>query len=456
MAQSVGVSLGAVASVATRARLTGVTWPDVEGLPDDALEQQSEIIVIGRRPKSVTCRALTLAFAVTVTTALAGCAGIQPLRAVAAEVPQAGAACRTALGGSDLAAAPTIVWLQPGPAHDRVALESWCRATGRPVIASRPARVGAGIAPLNDELAVVSWNLHVGTADLAAMVGALRAGHLTGGRPVTRFVLLLQEAYRDDDSVPVDLTPGLAFASALGRLSHGDRERTDVVALARALDLALYYAPSMRNGAPSETREDRGNAILSTEPLSDLTAIELPFERQRRVAVAATVTSRDPAGEPFNFRVASVHLESTGSARRLWLMVSGARVRQARGLLEALRPHERLIVGGDFNTWFGFSDETYHTVAAELTDASAGDRRRTFGGIFRLDHLFSKMPDGWSVQARRLDNRWGSDHYPLLARLRRGAAVTAATTSVSTAVPAPLALLCKPECRPLNSTAPHP
>jgi transposase len=34
------VSLGAVASVVTRARLTGLTWPDVEALADDTLEQR--------------------------------------------------------------------------------------------------------------------------------------------------------------------------------------------------------------------------------------------------------------------------------------------------------------------------------------------------------------------------------------------------------------------------------
>ena len=42
--------------------------------------------------------------------------------------------------------------------------------------------------------------------------------------------------------------------------------------------------------------EDRGNAILSTLPLSDLTAIELPLESQRRVALQATVTVDRLAG----------------------------------------------------------------------------------------------------------------------------------------------------------------
>jgi transposase len=40
VARSIGVSLGAVASVVSRARLTGLTWSDVEGLPDEALEQR--------------------------------------------------------------------------------------------------------------------------------------------------------------------------------------------------------------------------------------------------------------------------------------------------------------------------------------------------------------------------------------------------------------------------------
>ncbi len=374
-----------------------------------------------------------------VTISLSGCVGTQPLRLAAADVTLPPVAvCRTPLPATALSAAPAIAWRQPAGARDRAALAAWCGATGRPVVLSRPMGVETGGAAASDELVVVSWNLHVGTADLAELVGALRAGRLTAGRPVTRFVLLLQEAYRDDDTVPVELTPDLAFAGVLGHIAHGGRQRTDVVALAKALDLSLYYVASMRNGAPGETREDRGNAILSTEPLSDLAAIELPFERQRRVAVAATVTTHDPAGRPFAFRVASVHLESTGSARRLWLGVSGARVRQARGLLEALRPHERLIVGGDFNTWFGFSDETYQTVAAVLPDAAAGDRRRTFGRIFRLDHMFSKMPDQWSVRARRLDDRWGSDHYPLLARVRPVAAGPSAAAAVAASA-APLA-----------------
>lgn len=348
------------------------------------------------------------------TITLGSCAGraAAPSQAAATSAP---AVCRTPAATSDEAAAPAIAWIQP--VTHRAALDAWCSATGRPVVVARQIQLQPP-ADVDDELVIVSWNLHVGTADLAGLVRALRAGRFTQGRPVSHFVLLLQEAYRDDDSVPVELPPGRAFARALGRVVHGDRVRTDVVALAEALGLSLYYVPSMRNGAPGETREDRGNAVLSTEPLTDLAAIELPFEKQRRVAVAATVAGRDGAGRPYRLRVASVHLESTTTARRLWVLVSGARVRQARGLLEALQPHDRLVVGGDFNTWFGFKDETYQTVAASLTDVAAGDRRRTFGRLFRLDHVFAKLPAGWTAGTHRLDERWGSDHYPLLTRVR--------------------------------------
>jgi endonuclease/exonuclease/phosphatase (EEP) superfamily protein YafD len=75
-------------------------------------------------------------------------------------------------------------------------------------------------------------------------------------------------------------------------------------------------------------------------------------------------------------------------------------------------------MGGDFNTWFGFSDSTYRLLSEAMPDVAAGDRRRTFMGLLRLDHVFSAPPPGWTVTAHRLDDRMGSDHYPMLARVR--------------------------------------
>ena len=64
------------------------------------------------------------------------------------------------------------------------------------------------------------------------------------------------------------------------------RPTTDVRDIAEQFGLSVAYVPSMRNGPATalSEREDRGNAILSTEPLLDVRAIELPFGKQRRVA----------------------------------------------------------------------------------------------------------------------------------------------------------------------------
>ena len=67
----------------------------------------------------------------------------------------------------------------------------------------------------------------------------------------------------------------------------------------------------MRNGSATtlEEREDRGNAVLSTEPLSDVLAIELPFGKQRRVAVAAIVNPRSTLAP---MRVVAAHFDANG------------------------------------------------------------------------------------------------------------------------------------------------
>ena len=57
-------------------------------------------------------------------------------------------------------------------------------------------------APVIDRLAVITWNVHVGSGDVADVVRRLRTGEYTGGPPVEHFVLLLQEAYRRDTAVP--------------------------------------------------------------------------------------------------------------------------------------------------------------------------------------------------------------------------------------------------------------
>ena len=61
-----------------------------------------------------------------------------------------------------------------------------------------------------------------------------------------------------------------------------DPESMDIDDHAASLGLSILYVPSMRNGP--DLREDRGNAIISTEPLLDPFALELPLARQPRRA----------------------------------------------------------------------------------------------------------------------------------------------------------------------------
>jgi endonuclease/exonuclease/phosphatase family metal-dependent hydrolase len=176
--------------------------------------------------------------------------------------------------------------------------------------------------------------------------------------------------------------------------------------------------PSMRNGGPGISAEDRGNAILSTVPLGELGAIELPFERQRRVAVAATVAGATTTGAPWRLRVVSAHLDNMVGARRLWIAGGEfGRTRQARGLVTALADEKTLVLGGDLNTWFGFQDGAYRTAAAAFPQTHVSDRRATFHGLLRLDHLFFRLEPGWSSRFRRAEHTYGSDHFPLIGEI---------------------------------------
>jgi endonuclease/exonuclease/phosphatase family metal-dependent hydrolase len=304
---------------------------------------------------------------------------------------------------------PAVTWRLAGE-DDRAALDAWCRGVGAAVYGTpAPAahlRAGA-------RLAVVSWNVNVGGGDLDALVADLRAGRLSHGRPVEHFVLLLQEALRRGPAVPaID-----GVQSGARRLVRSDRP-VEIDAFAREAGLSLFYVPSMRNGFVGEgAAEDRGNAILSTLPLTDLRAIELPFERQRRVAAAATIvvpvdTPSGPLDVPI--AVASVHLDPFVSGRRLWLAgVAGARQRQARAVADAIPSSGPLLIGGDFNTWLGL-DEPALAEMRRISDPGPLPREATFVNGRVLDYLFFRIPAPGRWASARAPETYGSDHYPLV------------------------------------------
>ncbi len=317
-----------------------------------------------------------------------------------------------ALARRDLTGATAVSWFSPVAMHDRSLLSGWAAAVGPPVIRPGTATVATG-----DMLRVISWNTAIGAGDLMRLIREERQQ-----RPGVPLVLLLQEVYRGGPEVP-RAGPALRFA---GRLGDGLDNRAEIEAVAEATGLNLYYVPSMRNGAPWDSDEDRGNAILSTLPLEDFAAIELPFERQRRVAVAATVSLRRTGATPVRIRVVSVHLDNMVGAGRGWILGGEfGRLRQARSLIELLRGDDVVIVGGDFNTWFGAAEAAYREIRHALPDCRTTDARPTFLGVLRLDHVFFRIPDGWTAGFQRAAERYGSDHYPLVATVRIGTATSA-------------------------------
>jgi endonuclease/exonuclease/phosphatase family metal-dependent hydrolase len=256
-------------------------------------------------------------------------------------------------------------------------------------------------------LLVVSWNVAVGAGDVESLVRLLSDREREAGRPEPLFVLLLQEAYRAGSDVPAQYP---STARIPRRIAPAAGER-DIEALGAKLRMHYVYVPSMRNGAvPGHPGEDRGNAILSSLPLQDVVAIELPVEHQRRVAVMATL---HVGGLPVT--VASVHLDTRRPLFR-GSVFSGplARKRQAAALLEALGD-DRIIVGGDFNTLAGPREPAIRAMERRFARVDCGSGPTHQSGL-SLDYLFTT--DRSLVQeCHRVPDRLHSDHHALVARV---------------------------------------
>jgi endonuclease/exonuclease/phosphatase family metal-dependent hydrolase len=330
--------------------------------------------------------------------------------ALVIHVAVTGCASRHALVRYAPAEPAGLQWFWPAVKGDQQRLLRWSSAVGPPLVVNSSERAGP-----TDAIVLISWNIALGAGDLEALLADARPSASSSG-----LVILVQEAYRDGPEVPTTLAADSSFAGRLdGHRSSGARE--DIETIARRCGLNLYYVPSMRNGSPMTSDEDRGNAILSTLPLEELTAIELPFERQRRVAVAATAVGQSSDGQPWRIRFVSAHLDNMVGARRLWFAGGMyARARQAKALVESLRDDKTAVLGGDFNTWFGFGDLAFTETRESFPDTQVTDRRPTFRNLLRLDHVFFRLPDGWRADFERASRAYGSDHWPLIATIRVG------------------------------------
>jgi endonuclease/exonuclease/phosphatase family metal-dependent hydrolase len=333
-----------------------------------------------------------------------------------------------------------VMWIAPNDARDLDRLVGWCQTVG-PVLVESPGENDENdentAPPIVDRLAIITWNVHVGGGVVEDVVSRLRRGEFTGGNTVSAFVLLLQEAYREGSDVPAQFPAGSPLPRPIVERPPSGIRR-DIRAVAERAGLHLFYAPAMRNNSTDRPAapEDRGTAILSTLPLTDLQVIELPFERQRRVAVAATVAGQTSAGVAWQLRLANVHIDTSLALTRGGPIA--ARRRQAEALVEALGSRPDLIpgsapglirsglpirsgllpmvLGGDFNTWLGNKEPAVDVMLRAFPDTPRKENVSTWRGPLgahaALDHVFVSGRFR-SVTTRRLRGRFGSDHYPL-------------------------------------------
>jgi endonuclease/exonuclease/phosphatase family metal-dependent hydrolase len=231
------------------------------------------------------------------------------------------------------------------------------------------------------DLALITWNMDAGRGDLSRLVADLASGRLTGAPPLD-YALLLQEA-----------TTGVGV---------------DTAELARASNLHAFIVPVYEIDG-----HVRGNAIVSSRPLRETRGIPLPQERQPRMAAFGSISLGDDS-----LFLVSTHFENRLSWLRGGVFGDNARGRQAEALLREL-PAGPGILGGDLNTLLGPAEPAWRLFAMRFPDTPKDQTVPTFRERLTLDHLFFDLPGGWSARRRVIEDRYRSDHHPVLGIVNR-------------------------------------
>ena len=200
---------------------------------------------------------------------------------------------------------------------------------------------------------------------------------VAGLRRSAPVVLLLQEVYRGGDEVPGALPPGAAYAGRLGGRPGDSRyEQIEPIATVRSAchsstcrrcEMGVDSRGRPRKCDPLESAVDRSRrlraAVRAAAP-----------RRTRRHDRRRTTTVERPGASASSMRISTTPSAPGASG---WPRSTG-RTRQARALVATLDTGEPLILGGDFNTWSGFSDQAYLTLARRFPAVPATDRRADF------------------------------------------------------------------------------
>ena len=306
--------------------------------------------------------------------------------------------------------APAIRWMAPELDADRSSLGNWRVSVGPPVVVSPATRP----TEPSDRLVVVNWNMHVGGGDIAGLLADVRRRH--GGAPV---VFLLQEAYREGPEVPVRLEAHASFASMIRSLRpDGSREEIESVAAA-ARPARLLRALDAQRRAGSVSRRSRQRHPLDAaadRPDGDRAAVRAAAPRGRRGNRRRRHQRPGRRGRFASCR----RISTTWSARGACGSPAASSAAPARraGWSRRCRATIRSCSAPISTRGSAFTTAPTAPPQRRSRQRRVTDRRATFHGMLRLDHLFFRLDEGWRAQFARADNTFGSDHYPLVGEIR--------------------------------------
>ena len=117
------------------------------------------------------------------------------------------------------------------------------------------------------------------------------------------------------------------------------------------------------------------------------------------------------------------HLEPLAAPSKLWVLRNPRR-RQAAALLALLQaPRFRqgtagTVLGGDFNTVQGGPLEDAYRFARAWSESLRDEDGRATHVLGRLDYLFARLLPDWSARTIRAEQKYGSDHFPVVMGFR--------------------------------------
>ena len=190
-----------------------------------------------------------------------------------------------------------IRWVE----EDRRDRDSLARWQHHRAGAASAARQSAAV-PVSDRLAVATWNVHVGSGNVADVVRRLRSGEFTGGEPIEQFVPLPRR-YRRDTAVRAD-PRGFPRLTVLPRVGRGPD-----IGHRKGPGRRAFLLPAMRNGIAS-VDPDRGRDSVDARPARSGRRRAADGE-PAPPAVLATVQAQARDGLPWTLRVANVHLDTS-------------------------------------------------------------------------------------------------------------------------------------------------